>query len=30
MNMYDGCLAAIVTFVLVVMMIGDFLEQRKK
>lgn len=27
---YDGCLAAIVTIVLIVMMIGDFLEQRKK
>lgn len=27
---YDGCLAAIVTIVLIVMMIGDFLDQRKK
>jgi hypothetical protein len=26
----DGCLAAIVTFVLVVMMIGDFLDKRRK
>ena len=27
---YDGYLAAIVTIVLVVMMIGDFLDKRRK
>ena len=27
---FDGCLAVLVTIVLIVMMIGDFLDKRRK